>query len=122
MYHLCILTSHFYPVKSSCSSLFKDLTRSLLNHDFKITIITISGTKNKIKVIKTKKITYIGINNKNLKSSKNYNRAFGDIFSIFKLMKFCKKKNDIKYDQVLVYTPSIFWSLLLLRLKKKLFL
>ena len=28
MYHLCILTSHFYPVKSSCASLFKDLIKS----------------------------------------------------------------------------------------------
>jgi len=119
MYHLCILTSHFYPVKSSCSSLFKDLIKSLLNHDIKITVMTISGIKNKIKVINTKKITYVGINNKYLKSSKNYDRAIGDIVSIFKLMKFYKKKNFMKFDQVLVYTPSIFWSLLLLKLEKK---
>jgi len=119
MYHLCILTSHFYPVKSSCSSLFKDLIKSLLKHDFKITIMTISGTKNKIKIINTKKLTYVGINNENLKSSKNYKRAIGDIVSIFKLMNFYSKKNFSVFDQVLIYTPSIFWGILLLKLKKK---
>ena len=119
MYHLCILTSHFYPVKSSCSSLFKDLIRSLLKHDFKITIMTISGTKNKIKIINTKKLTYVGINNKYLKSSKNYKRAIGDIVSIIKLMNFYSKKNFSVFDQVLIYTPSIFWGILLLKLKKK---
>lgn len=119
MYHLCILTSHFYPIKSSCSSLFKDLIRSLLKDDFQITIMTISGTKNKIKVINTKKLTYVGINNKNLQSSRNYKRAIGDIFAIFKIMNFYKTKNFPIFDQVLIYTPSIFWSILLLKLKKK---
>ena len=49
MYNLCILTSHFYPIKSSCSDLFRDLIKTLLKEDFNITIITISGTKTKIK-------------------------------------------------------------------------
>jgi glycosyltransferase involved in cell wall biosynthesis len=120
MYHLCILTSHFYPVKSSCSNLFKDLINSVLKDDFKITIMTISGTKNKIKVIKTKKITYIGVKNKYLQSSKNYFRAVGDIYAIFRLTNFYNKKNFTEFDQVIVYSPSIFWAILLLKLKKKL--
>jgi glycosyltransferase involved in cell wall biosynthesis len=120
MYHLCILTSHFYPVKSSCSNLFKDLINSVLKDDFKITIMTISGTKNKIKVIKTKKITYIGVKNKYLQSSKNYFRAVGDIYAIFRLTNFYNKKDFTEFDQVIVYSPSIFWAILLLKLKKKL--
>ena len=85
MYNLCILTSHFYPIKSSCSDLFRDLIKTLLKEDFNITIITISGTKTKIKSFKTKKLNYIGIKNPNLKSPNNYLRAIGDIISIIKL-------------------------------------
>ena len=49
MYNLCILTSHFYPDKQSWSSLFRVLIKSLLIENFKITVISISGTKkNKI--------------------------------------------------------------------------
>ena len=92
MYNLCILTSHFYPIKSSCSSLFKDLIKSLLKNDnIKITIITISGTKEKIKTINTRKITYVGIKNLHLQSSKKYSRAIGDITAILKLRNFYKK-------------------------------
>ena len=120
MYHLCILTSHFYPVKSSCTSLFRDLIKSLLKDDFKITIITISGTENKIKTIKTKKLTYIGLKNKHLHSANNYKRAIGEISTIMKIRNFYNKKNFTTFDQVIVYTPTIFWSILLLKLKKKL--
>ena len=93
MYHLCILTSHFYPVKSSCTSLFRDLIKSLLKDDFKITIITISGTENKIKTIKTKKLTYIGLKNKHLHSANNYKRAIYEIITIMKIRNFYDKKN-----------------------------
>lgn len=120
MYNLCLLVSHFYPVKSSCSSLFKDLIKSLLKKNFKITIITISGTKDKIKVINTKKLTYIGLKNRNLHSSNNYLRALGEIKTIFKIRNFINKKKLSSFDEVIVYTPTIFWSLLLLKLKKKL--
>ena len=81
--------------------------------------MTISGTRDKIKVINTKKLTYIGIKNNKLKSSKNYQRAIGDIISILKIRFFYKKKNFKTFDQVLVYSPSIFWSILLSKLKKK---
>ena len=57
MYNLCILTS-LLSIKSSCSDLFRDLIKTLLKEDFNITIITISGTKTKIKSIKTKKLNY----------------------------------------------------------------
>ena len=120
MYHLCILTSHFYPVKSSCSSLFKDLIKSLLKDDFKITIMNISGTQNKIRMINTNKLTYIGIKNSNLKSKNNYLRAVGDIIAITKIKNFYNKKNFKKFDQVIVYSPSIFWGILLPKIKKKL--
>jgi len=120
MYHLCILTSHFYPVKSSCASLFKDLIKSLLNENYKITIMSISGVKNEVRQINTKKITYISINNKYLQSNQNYLRAIGDIVAITKLRNFYDKKNFTQFDQVLVYTPSIFWAIILFKLKKKL--
>jgi glycosyltransferase involved in cell wall biosynthesis len=120
MYHLCILTSHFYPVKSSCSSLFKDLIKSLLDENYKITIMSISGVKNEVRQINTKKITYISINNKYLQSNQNYLRAIGDIVAITKLRNFYDKKNFTQFDQVLVYTPSIFWAIILFKLKKKL--
>lgn len=120
MYNLCILTSHFYPVKSSCSSLFKDLIKSLLNENFKITIMSISGTRNKIRTIKTKKLTYISIKNSHLKSDNNYLRALGEITAIFKIRSFYNKKNFPNFDQVIVYSPSIFWSIFLIKLKKKL--
>jgi glycosyltransferase involved in cell wall biosynthesis len=120
MYHLCILTSHFYPVKSSCSSLFKDLIKSILDEDCKITIMSISGIKNEVRQIKTKKITYISNKNPYLQSNQNYLRAIGDVVAITKLRKFYDKKNFTKFDQVLVYTPSIFWAIILLKLKKKL--
>ena len=118
MYNLCILTPHFYPVRSSCSSLFKDLIKQLLKNDYKITIITISGTQDKIKIINTKKITYIGVKNKYLQSSNNYLRGIGDIISIMKIRNFYNKKNFTIYDQVIIYSPTIFWSILLLKLKK----
>ena len=120
MYHLCILTSHFYPVKSSCSSLFKDLIKSLLDENYKITIMSISGIKNEVRQINTKKITYISIKNPYLQSNQNYLRGLGDIVAITKLRKFYDKKNFTKFDQVLVYTPSIFWAIILFKLKKKL--
>jgi glycosyltransferase involved in cell wall biosynthesis len=120
MYHLCILTSHFYPVKSSCASLFKDLIKSLLDENYKITIMSISGVKNEVRQINTKKITYISINNKYLQSNRNYLRAIGDIVAITKLRNFYDKKNFTQFDQVLVYTPSIFWAIILFKLKKKL--
>ena len=118
MYHLCILTSHFYPVKSSCASLFKDLIKSLLDENYKITIMSISGVKNEVRQINTKKITYISINNKYLQSNQNYLRAIGDIVAITKLRNFYDKKNFTQFDQVLVYTPSIFWAIILFKLKK----
>lgn len=120
MYHLCILTSHFYPVKSSCSSLFKDLIKSLLDENYKITVMSISGTKNEVRQISTKKITYISIKNPYLQSNQNYLRAIGDIVAITKLRKFYDKNNFTKFDQVIVYTPSIFWAIILFKLKKKL--
>ena len=119
MFNLCIVTSHFYPVKSSCSDLFRDLIKSLLKENFKITIITIAGTQDKVKVINTKRLTYIGIKNSKLHSSQNYLRAIGEIISILKIRFFYKKKNFKTFDQVLVYSPSIFWSILLSKLKKK---
>jgi glycosyltransferase involved in cell wall biosynthesis len=81
--------------------------------------MTISGTKNNIKLIRTKKITYIGIKNEYLQSSNNYQRALGDIRAILKLKKFYKNQNLIEFDQVIVYSPSIFWGLLISKLKKK---
>jgi glycosyltransferase involved in cell wall biosynthesis len=120
MYHLCILTPHFYPVKSSCSSLFKDLIKSLLDENYKITVMSLSGINNKVRQINTKKITYISIKNPYLQSNQNYLRALGDILAIAKLRKFYDKKNFTKFDQVLVYTPSIFWAIILFKLKKKL--
>ena len=119
MYNLCILTSHFYPVKSSCSSLFKDLIKSLLNENFKITIMSISGINHKVRQINTKKLSYISVKNPYLQSNQNYLRAIGDIVAITKLTKFYKKKNFGIFDQVLVYTPSIFWSIILFKIKKK---
>ncbi len=119
MYNLCILTSHFYPVKSSCSSLFRDLIKSLLNENFKITVISISGTENKIRIISTNKIKYISIKNSHLKSKNNYLRAIGEIAAILKIRSFYDKKDFPNFDQVIVYSPSIFWSILLLKLKKK---
>lgn len=93
MYNLCILTSHFYPVKSSCSSLFKDLIKSLLNENYKITIMSISGVKNEVRQINTKKLTYISVKNSYLQSNQNYLRAIGDIIAITKLKNFYDKKN-----------------------------
>jgi glycosyltransferase involved in cell wall biosynthesis len=119
MYHLCILTSHFYPIKSSCSSLFKDLIKSLLRENFQITIMTISGTHNKVREINTKKIKYIGIKNPHLQSSHKYLRVVGDIIAIQKLRNFYNKKNFCEFDQVIVYSPSIFWGIILSKLKKK---
>lgn len=120
MYHLCILTSHFYPVKSSCSSLFKDLIKSLLDENYKITVMSLSGINNKVRQINTKKITYINIKNPYLQSNENYLRAIGDIIAITKLRNFYDKNKFTKFDQVLVYTPSIFWAIILFKLKKKL--
>lgn len=119
MYNLCILTSHFYPIKSSCSSLFRDLIKSMLNENFNITVISISGTQNEIRTIKTKKLTYISIKNSHLKSGNNYLRALGEIAAILKIRSFYNKNNFPNYDQVIVYSPSIFWSIFLLKLKKK---
>ena len=119
MYNLCILTSHFYPVKSSCSSLFRDLIKSLLNENFKITVISIAGTREKIRTINTNKLTYISIKNSHLKSENNYLRAMGEIAAILKIRSFYNKKDFPNFDQVIVYSPSIFWSILLLKLKKK---
>ena len=119
MYNLCILTSHFYPVKSSCSSLFRDLIKSLLNENFKITVISIAGTREKIRTINTNKLTYISIKNSHLKSENNYLRAIGEITAILKIRSFYNKKNFPNFDQVIVYSPTIFWSILLLKLKKK---
>ena len=121
MYHLCILTSHFYPVKTSCSSLFKDLIKSLLRENFQITIMTTSGTHNKVREINTKKIKYIGIKNPHLQSSHKYLRVVGDIIAIQKLRNFYNKKNFCEFDQVIVYSPSIFWGIILSKLKKKIF-
>ena len=90
MYNLCILTSHFYPVKSSCSSLFKDLIKSLLHENYKITVLSISGTKNEVRQIKTKKLSYISVKNPYLQSNKNYFRAIGDIVAITKLTNYYK--------------------------------
>ena len=119
MYNLCILTSHFYPVKSSCSSLFRDLIKSLLNENFKITVISIAGTREKIRTINTNKLTYISIKNSHLKSENNYLRALGEITAILKIRSFYNKKDFPNFDQVIVYSPTIFWSILLLKLKKK---
>ena len=119
MYNLCILTSHFYPVTSSCSSLFKDLIKSLLNKNFRITIISISGVNKKVRQITTKKLTYIMVKNPYLQSNQNYLRAIGDIVAITKLTNFYDKKKFGTFDQVLVYTPSIFWSIILFKIKKK---
>lgn len=120
MYHLCILTSHFYPIKSSCSNLFRDLIKSLLKENFKISVMTISGAKKEIRRINTKKLSYIGVKNPHLQSSNNYLRAIGDIIAILKIRSFYKRKEFTTFDQVIVYSPSIFWSILLFKLKKKL--
>jgi hypothetical protein len=82
--------------------------------------MTISGTKNEIKSINTKKISYIGIKNPHLQSSNNYLRVIGDIIAILKIRSFYKKKKFTTFDQVIVYSPSIFWSIILFKLKKKL--
>ena len=82
--------------------------------------MNISGTQNKIRMINTNKLTYIGIKNSNLKSKNNYLRAVGDIIAITKIKNFYNKKNFKKFDQVIVYSPSIFWGILLPKIKKKL--
>src|SRR6056300_932204 len=111
MKHFCIISSHLYPIKSSTSSLYRDLIKYLLKFDIKITIITFSGINYKVKLFKTKKIQYICVKNKHLHSTNNFKRVYGDITSILKIFFFYKKKNFSTFDQLLVNSPSIFWSI-----------
>ena len=85
MRNVCILSNHYFPIKSSCSTLIRDLIKSLLKKKIKVTLITLSGYSKKIKKIKSNNFTYVGIKTNYIRSSNNYLKALNEIFSILKL-------------------------------------
>ena len=119
MKKICIFSNHFYPVKSSCTTLIKDLIKILLKENYSVNLITISGYNSKFRVIKRKKFTYYGYKSPFFKSDKKYLRAFGEIFSI-SYLRFKLNNYEIKNaDYYFVYSPTIFWSILTPILDKK---
>ena len=119
MKNVCILSNHYFPIKSSCSSLIRDLIKSLLKRKIKVTLITLSGYSKKIKKIKFHNFTYVGIKTNYIRSPNNYLKAINEIFSILKLRFYFKNNVKEFYDDVIVYSPTIFWSLTLPVIKKK---
>lgn len=118
MKKICIFSNHFYPVKSSCSTLIKDLIKSLLKENYSVNLITISGIKNKLRIIKKKNFSYYGYKSPYFKSDQKYLRAFGEIFSI-SYLRFILNNEIKNADYYFVYSPTIFWSILTPILDKK---
>lgn len=119
MKNVCILSNHYFPIRSSCSTLIHDLIKSLLKKKIKVTLITLSGYSKKIKKFQFKNFTYISIKSKYIRSSNNYLKAIDEVYSILKLRLYFKKHFKENFDDVLVYSPTNFWALFLPIFKKK---
>lgn len=117
MKKICILSSHFFPIKSSSYSLIRDLVKKLLSLKYQITLVTLSGSNTGYREINLKNFNYFRETAKEIKSTNNYRRAISEIFSILKLL--FKIKKEKYYDYLLVYSPSIFWAFLIPFLKKR---
>lgn len=119
MKNVCILSNHFFPIRSSCSTLIHDLIKSLLKKKIKVTLISLSGFSKKIKTFQFKNFTYICVKSNYIRSSNNYLKAIDEIYCILKLRSYFKSHFEENFDDVIVYSPTIFWSLFLPIFKKK---
>ena len=59
MKKICILSSHFSPIKSSASSLIRDLVKKLLSLKYHVTLVTLSGNNPGYREINLKKFNYL---------------------------------------------------------------
>ena len=119
---VCFVSIHFYPMKTSCSVLMTDLAREFANNGHEVTVVTPSSDVmektsyedlENFKIFKFRSLKIVDIN--------FFNRAINELLlPLFFLISYIKNPiNKNKYEFIIWYSPSIFFSPIIWFLKRK---
>ena len=117
----CLLISDcFYPIRKSISRHIYDLLKEFSSKKIIIDFYFPSDGKNKSYYKKNYNLKYINYNpiNINLKKKNFFLRGLSEFFFPYVVLK--KIKYEIKVDKIFIFSPSIFFGLILKKLKKRL--
>jgi glycosyltransferase involved in cell wall biosynthesis len=112
-----IISDCFYPENKSISRHIYDLLKEISNQNDHAVLIFPKNKKIKNnKNLKIKNIEYIPIEIKGIKSKNFLIRGLKELILPFKFL-FLLKKEKIKIDKIIVFSPSIFFGLIFHNLK-----
>lgn len=112
-----IISDCFYPENKSISRHIYDLLKEISNQNDQAVLIFPKNKKIKNnKNLKIKNIKYIPIEIKGIKSKNFLIRGFKELILPFKFL-FLLRKEKIKIDKIIVFSPSIFFGLIFHNLK-----
>jgi len=114
-----LLSDYYYPIVKSGSIIVGDLAEELVNQGHNVSVISFVDNQNK-------KIQVNKSNNPNLITIRSPFRKFGKVGRLIaemnysrRIINYFEKLNDIEFDGVICYSPSIFYGKAVKFLKKK---
>ena len=122
IHNICIISIHFYPMKTSCAVQMSHLASEFANNGNEVTVITpTSNIFDKSSILKPKNYDIFRFRSLKISDISFVRRALNEL-----LLPFCfisayyfssiKKKN---FDYIIWYSPSIFFSPIIWFLKKR---
>ena len=113
-----ILTDCFYPENKSASRHIYDLSMELTKKKNQVSIFCRKNNNKKLNLILPKNISVHFIKIINIKNLPFILRGLVELFMPFLFYKEIKKKID-SVDNIIIYSPSIFFGLIFKNLKKR---
>jgi len=117
---ILLLSMYYYPKPKSVATQMYDLAQALVTQQHDVTVVTTTeNQKEKIKITKENLIEVIRIKTKTFAKINRFKRLLREIRLSKLIWKNCKiffKKNH--YDLIIFYSPPIFFSSLVKKLKK----
>ena len=114
MKSITIISDSYYPDKTSCAKLLKDLTEELVKKNIQVTILT-TGKKNQF--IKQKKINILKNKIPFIHSQNFMVKFIGEIIMPYIFVKNYLKNINYSSDLLICYSPSIFFKPIIERVK-----
>ena len=113
-----IISDCFYPENKSISRHIYDLLKEISNQNDHAVLIfpKNKNKKNKKKNLYIKNIKYLPIELREIKTESFIQRGLKELILSFKILNLLKKQK-IKVDKIIVFSPSIFFGLIFNKLK-----
>ncbi len=118
---ICIIVDDYLPTSTKVTAkMMRELSAEFIRLGHEVTVITpIPIIKNCKKIFKLENVTICLFQSGKIKNVSKLRRLFNEFFLAFNAMRTHKsffKKNS--HDLIIFWSPSIFWSMLVLKLKK----